>query len=380
MEEEKLLSRKQNAQRNNNKKRLMDACSDLAELYMNQGRYKLAIAQYKQLVDLHHIENDMYYARINRGIGEAYQGLRLFEEALKYHQIYLDVVLVQKQPNYLEKQRALATLGHTYLIWASETETDKETKLEKANKFLMDGLEVTESLSSINQLEKADMLSRLYTNLGLVKEIKGQYNDAADLIKKSIGICKPHDIYEQLTRNYLSMAGLCEKIGDNNEAIRNYNLCIDVAKKVKSKVSLLSTALLAKSELLVRLTEYHGAKTILQKAYKLKGLSDEERKNIGEKLKVVVCMCQTEDKLVVSSGDHKELKILYEKMGDAACIFQCYQKAVEYYTMMLEHAQKSGGNDEELKNCYFSLAETYKDNGDYFQVWAETKGKLPSLD
>ncbi|CAH2006651.1 unnamed protein product [Acanthoscelides obtectus] len=212
------------------------------------------------------------------------------------------------------------------------------------------------------------MLSRLYTNLGLVKEIKGQYNDAADLIKKSIGICKPHDIYEQLTRNYLSMAGLCEKIGDNNEAIRNYNLCIDVAKKVKSKVSLLSTALLAKSELLVRLTEYHGAKTILQKAYKLKGLSDEERKNIGEKLKVVVCMCQTEDKLVVSSGDHKELKILYEKMGDAACIFQCYQKAVEYYTMMLEHAQKSGGNDEELKNCYFSLAETYKDNGDYFQA------------
>nr|CAH7744615.1 unnamed protein product [Callosobruchus chinensis] len=368
MEEEKLLHRKQNAQRNNNKKRLMDACSDLAEFYMYQCQYKLAIAEYQQLADLHNVEDDMFYARINRGIGEAYQGLKQFEEALIHHQIYLDVVLLQTQPNDLEKQRALATIGHTYLIWASETETGREKKLESAYKFLMNGLEVAESLRNVNQLEKADMLSRLYTNLGLVKEIQGQYNEAADLIKKSIGICKPHDIYEQLTRNYLSMAGLCEKIGDNNEAIRNYNLCIDTAKKVKSKAALLCTALLAKSELLVKLTEYHGAKTILLKAYKLKGLNDEERKNIGQKLKIVASMCQTEDKLVVSTGDHKELKNLYEKMGDGACTFQCYQKAIEYYTMMLEHCEKSGANDKELKSCYYSLAETYKDNGDYTQA------------
>ncbi|VEN44363.1 unnamed protein product [Callosobruchus maculatus] len=144
MEEEKLLHRKQNAQRNNNTKRLMDACSDLAELYRNQCKYKLAIAEYKQLADLHNLKDDMIYARINRGIGEAYQGLKQFEDALKHHKIYLDVVRRQTQPNNVEKQRALATIGHTYLIWASETEKDRQRNLEHAYKYLMDGLEVAE--------------------------------------------------------------------------------------------------------------------------------------------------------------------------------------------------------------------------------------------
>lgn len=76
-------------------------------------------------------------------------------------------------------------------------------------------------------------------------------------------------------------------------------------------------------------------------------------------------MCQTEDKLVIETNDNKELKKLYEKMGDCACNLKNYSKALEYYKLMLTYAEKSGISGRELASCYYSLAETYKDNKMY---------------
>lgn len=76
-------------------------------------------------------------------------------------------------------------------------------------------------------------------------------------------------------------------------------------------------------------------------------------------------MCYTEDKLVVFSGDSKEIKKLYEIMGDGACELGNYCKALEYYQLVLKYAEKSGVNNKELATCYYNLAETYKDNAQY---------------
>lgn len=76
-------------------------------------------------------------------------------------------------------------------------------------------------------------------------------------------------------------------------------------------------------------------------------------------------MSYTEDKLVVSSGDSKEMKKLYEIMGDGACELGNYSKAIEYYQLVLKYAEQSGVNNKELATCYYNLAETYKDNGKY---------------
>lgn len=76
-------------------------------------------------------------------------------------------------------------------------------------------------------------------------------------------------------------------------------------------------------------------------------------------------MCYTEDNLVVSSGDSKEMRKLYELMGDGACELKNYAKAIEYYQLMLKYAQQCGISNRELAACYYSLAETYKDNGQY---------------
>lgn len=79
-------------------------------------------------------------------------------------------------------------------------------------------------------------------------------------------------------------------------------------------------------------------------------------------------MCYTEDKLVISSGDSKEMKNLYEIMGDGACELKNFSKAIEYYQLMLKYAEQSGISNRELASCYYSLAETYKDNGQYTEA------------
>lgn len=49
-------------------------------------------------------------------------------------------------------------------------------------------------------------------------------------------------------------------------------------------------------------------------------------------------------------------------MGDGAYFLKNYKGAIEYYQKMLEYAQKNGEIGLELSPCYFSLAETYRDN------------------
>lgn len=48
----------------------------------------------------------------------------------------------------------------------------------------------------------------------------------------------------------------------------------------------MATALLSKSELLIKLSDFHGARTALQKAYKLKIANKVERNNIEKNLRI----------------------------------------------------------------------------------------------
>lgn len=80
-----------------------------------------------------------------------------------------------------------------------------------------------------DSMEKQDIIARLFSNLGLVKENLGELETAYHLYEKSIKICSAHDLYEQLYRGYLSKASLLEKQAKYQETIKNYNLAIEAA-------------------------------------------------------------------------------------------------------------------------------------------------------
>lgn len=77
-------------------------------------------------------------------------------------------------------------------------------------------------------------------------------------------------------------------------------------------------------------------------------------------------MCYAEDSLETTpANDHKKRKNIFEKLGDGACLLKHYAKGVEYYKKMLDEAELSGETGNELIPCYISLAQTYKDMGEY---------------
>ncbi|XP_072384956.1 tonsoku-like protein [Diabrotica undecimpunctata] len=361
MDETKLQKRKRKAQNEGNTRLLVSTCADLSDVYMKSGRFQQAIEEYETLAEIYKLEhNQIEYGKANRGIGEAYLGLHNFKKALEHQKIYLNKAVSEK--NNAEIQRAYATIGHIYLTTYLETQTDADQNLNAAYKYFMRSMKVCESLTTINKLEKADMQARLFSNLGLVKESLGDYNKAIELFTTSINICKTNDIYEQLSRGYMSLAALYDKKGETSKTMHHYNLAIEAAKKLKDNIDLMCTALHTKAEALIKLGDFHAAKKTLYKAYKLKSPNIEDRKMIEKYLRAVATMCYAEDKLVVETNDNRDLKKLYETMGDSACIVKNFSKAIEYYKLMLNYAEKSGVSGKELATYYNSLAQTYEDN------------------
>jgi NF-kappa-B inhibitor-like protein 2 len=270
--------------------------------------------------------------------------------------------------NKLEEQRALATIGHIYLSsYLNLPGPENKDKLTLANKFLMKSLVVSQTLNGqISKVELADMSARLFSNLGVVQDCLENFDKALELLNKSIVLCRSNDLFEQLQRGYLSLASIFMKKGDSRSALQQYNLAAEAASKLRDKPILLADILINKSELLLKLGDFCAAKSALLKAYRLKIPDLNDRRVIENKLRVVASMSSNEDKLIMTEDtDYKTLKTLYEKMGDGACVLKMFDRAADYYKKMLDSAEKANLMESELATCYYSLAETYKDNKQY---------------
>ncbi|CAG9860437.1 unnamed protein product [Phyllotreta striolata] len=359
MDEIKLLKKKAKAQAEGNTKTLISISTDLAELYKSREKYEKAIEEYGTLAEIYKKERyHIEYAKVNRGIGEIYFELQDFRRALNHFKIYLNIAT--EQNDKIEIQRAYATIGNLYLNWDNTRDN-----LQAAYKFFIKSMKLSENLTGISSYVKADMQARLLANLGLVKDSLGDYVKAEELLNTSINICKSNDIYEQLIRGHSALASLYEKKGDSSKAINQYSLAVEAAMKMKDSADRACCALLAKAQALIKLGDFHASKKTLYKAYKLNSPVAETNKTIKTYLKNVIKMCRTEDKLIIEHNDSKQLKKLYETMGDCSCDLKHYPKALEYYKLMLEHAEKSGAGSKEMASCYYSLAATYRDNKMY---------------
>lgn len=98
------MRRKTKAKNDNNEAVLVDLCTNLANLYVAEGRYGQAIEEFLCAAKiLEKQKKFLEYAIINRGIGEAYAELNDLPKALKYQKIYLGklifvVSLMPKKP------------------------------------------------------------------------------------------------------------------------------------------------------------------------------------------------------------------------------------------------------------------------------------------
>jgi tetratricopeptide (TPR) repeat protein len=127
-----LLRRKQTAEDENNQQALAEMCNKLGNHYMNECKYQNALGEFRQESHIYQaLGKNMDFGRANRMIGEVFMMMETFSEALKYSDIYLK--LAKQENDFVELQRAYATIGRCYLLKGGDEGTGESS--ESTNDF-----------------------------------------------------------------------------------------------------------------------------------------------------------------------------------------------------------------------------------------------------
>ncbi|CAH1399483.1 unnamed protein product [Nezara viridula] len=365
----KLKKKKEKHRTEGNLSSVYFCCKELADIYFNAERYDDALNEYHEMKQISLESNcKLDVGRADRMIGEVYCEKGEFNKAITHQKNHLSIA--RQESDKIEEQRALATLGRTYFLLAESVPNSnsemRTTALSEAKKFYMKSLDICHELTeeNISTRQRMEMTGRLFLNIGLVLDCQNHYDDAIHHMLKAVAICKKLDLWEDLYRTYTALGSIYHKHSDKNEALRTYDLAVDVAERLTNKIQLVCELLLQKTDVLLDLPDLRGARQALLRAYKLKPSSKSLKAEIEKKLRTVAAMCEFEDKLTDLPPDNsfEERKKLYENLGDAASEFNNYSLALTYYHLMLECVQKCGNKKKDLIESFVSLAQTYKDN------------------
>ncbi|XP_041453880.1 tonsoku-like protein isoform X1 [Lytechinus variegatus] len=358
------------AQTGGNLKEESELSNLIGELLARSGDYHEAIKEHRNELQLSESLHDVIGAAVaNRKIGECFNELCEYEKALKHQRKHLQ--LAELDDNILEQQRALATVGRTYLCWADNpgTEAAKKTEvLQEAQKAFLRSLSLCDDValrSKTTERELMEMKARLLLNLGLVHESLGSGKNAAHFIQKAIFIAEKHKLLEDLFRCHLSLGDVFQRSGVYTKAGRSMENALMVAKKMKSK-ELESQCLCASANVFFQLGDFTAAKRSLKKAYKLGGQQSDERENIIRILQIAIRCVNLQVKLEgLSSNDQESQFPILEALGDLCCKVDSFKRAIEFYKKQLHCAKELGKSLKEQASIYVSLAATYADNSQF---------------
>jgi len=355
---DKLIKRKQQAQRDNKLRQLAEITNTLGDMYFENKRLKEALQEYtEQLSVCEELQDKLSCAIAHRMIGEVYASLGDYEQALIHQNLHLEGA--KDMRNSIEEQRAFATLGRTYFCLAESLigKTQKRDEaLANAKMAYVQSMELCDKLatSEIKLEEKMLMRARLLLNLGLTLEAQKETQQAISLIEQATALCVSNNFQEDLHRTCISLAAIYER-QSNLELALSY---IETAATVND-VSLKAEAKITKAELFMRTGQWIETRKVLVSLYTSSGLPKDINHQVDKYLRIIVTICRAENSLLVETDTRAKQK-LYETLGDAAVAAQCFDKGVEYYRCMLSCAEETG---EQVGISLMSLAQTLKDAG-----------------
>jgi NF-kappa-B inhibitor-like protein 2 len=131
------------------------------------------------------------------------------------------------------------------------------------------------------------MQARIYLNLGVTKEHVQQVDEALSYYDTAIKICKSNDLFE-LHHQCLMASGQAQsnKKDDSSTALIQFNLALEVAKRIHDKNEKMCETLLAKSALFIKNGDFQSAKQVLKKCYKLNTPNKSDGETVAKKLKI----------------------------------------------------------------------------------------------
>ncbi|XP_051578042.1 tonsoku-like protein isoform X1 [Myxocyprinus asiaticus] len=355
-----LQKAKSKAQSSNNLKEEASLCNQLGEVYAKTGNYHAAIEEHRQELALSEILHDVIGSAVaNRKIGECYAELGNIEAALKHQRLHLN--LARSVNDAAEEQRALATIGRTYLfLFDSDQSRDSLKHAEDAFKKSL--AIVDERLEgSVSQRELSEMKARLLLNLGCVYDGLKEPQRCSDHIRHSIYIAEKNNFLEDLYRANFNLGSIHFRNGQHSRAMRCFEQSKECARKMKDKFSE-SECFHSIGKILLHLGDFAAARRSLKKAFFLGSQQPADREAVKKDFKHAIRGCQLEQAAseVTEKFSHEAMD-LSEQMGDLFCKVSCYRKALEAYQTQLACAEALGKPARELAVIHVSLAATYTD-------------------
>uniref|UniRef100_A0A1A8RH70 NF-kappa-B inhibitor-like protein 2 n=1 Tax=Nothobranchius rachovii TaxID=451742 RepID=A0A1A8RH70_9TELE len=202
-----LLKAKSKAQTSNHLKEEANICNQLGELLSRTGDYKAAIREHQQELALSEALKDVIGRAVaHRKIGECYAEMGNIEAALKHQHHHLD--LARSVRDHAEEQRALATIGRTYLF-------------------------CYESDQSKNSLKLAEDAFR--KSLAIVDERLGEPKRCSEFIRRSVFIAERSQLLEDLYRANFNLGNIYFRNGQHSNSVRCLEQAKECSRKMKDK-------------------------------------------------------------------------------------------------------------------------------------------------
>lgn len=357
-----LQKAKSKAQSSNNLKEEANICNQLGELLSRSGDYQAAIREHQQELGLSEVLNDVIGRAVaNRKIGECYAELGNIEAALKHQRLHLE--LARSVRDHAEEQRALATIGRTYLF---RYESDQSRKsLEQAEEAFKKSLGIVDDRleGTVPQRESNEMKARLFLNLGLVCDHLGEHKSCSEFIRRSVFIAEKSQLLEDLYRANFNLGNIYFRNGQHSNSVRCLEQAKECARKIKDKFSE-SECFHCIGKVQLSLGDFVAARRSLKKAVFLGSQQPLDRQTVKKAFKYADQGCKLEEELGEDQGkkpsSHQAVG-LAEQLGDLCCKVGCYSKALEAYQAQLKGAEALGKPARELAVIHVSLAATYAD-------------------
>ncbi|CAL8273150.1 unnamed protein product [Merluccius merluccius] len=337
-------------------------CNQLGELLSRNGDYEAAIEEHQQELALSEGLNDVIGRAVaNRKIGECFAEMGNIEAALKHQRCHLD--LARSVRDHAEEQRALATIGRTFLF-RYESDQSRSTLKEAEDAFKKSLAIVDECLEGmVPGRELSEMRARLFLNLGLVCDHLGEPKRCSEFIRRSVFIADKNQLLEDMYRANYNLGNICFRNGQHSNAVRCLEQAKECAKKIKDKFSE-SECFHCIGKVQLSLGDFAAARRSLKKALLLGSQQPPDRQAVKKAFRLADRGCQLEEEagedLGKSQSSHDAVG-LAEQLGDLYCKVGSYTKALEAYRTQLSVAEALGKPTKELAVIHVSLAATYTD-------------------
>ncbi|XP_024121974.1 tonsoku-like protein isoform X1 [Oryzias melastigma] len=363
LREIKLLQKaKSKAQASKNLKEEANICNQLGELLSRNGDYEAAIREHQQELKLSEsLEDVIGRAVANRKIGECFAEMGNIKAALKHQQCHLD--LARSVGDHAEEQRALATIGRTYLF---RYESDQsKSSLRKAEDAFRKSLAIVDERlgGTVPEREIAEMKARLFLNLGIVCDHLGESKRCSEFIRLSVFIAEKSQLLEDLYRANFNLGNIFFRNGEHSNAVRCLEQAKECARKMKDKF-MESECFHCIGKVQLSLGDFVAARRSLKKALLLGSQQPQDRMAVKKGFKYADRGCKLEEDLGEDQGKRlgpRHAVELAEQLGDLCCKVGCYSKALDAYQAQLKGAEEMGKPARELAVIHVSLAATYTD-------------------